>query len=150
MTGVYFLFYRKKLVYIGATKSWPNRLIGHKMVKFDSAKILECPEDLRFEYEKRLIAIFNPKSNVRDTTRARVRKMNLDWVKANRELIAPFMRDMDNAKGSAKKIHKVRTSALPLLNRLKDELKYSPRTNPLDLFWSLKTAFQKLPSPPES
>lgn len=140
MTGVYFLFLKKKVVYIGATKCWPNRLAAHRSIVFDSAKILECSEDNLYQYEGRLIAIFGPKQNVRNTGKDRKRRMDLGWVRNNQAQIAPFMENLTNGKTIAK----ARKGAIPLLTRMKKELNYSPRTNPMDLFFSLRSAYEKI------
>lgn len=64
MTGVYFLLYNKRIVYIGATENWPVRLGMHRGIKFTEAKLFECSLFSLKKNEERLIKIFNPRHNV--------------------------------------------------------------------------------------
>ena len=63
MIGVYFLIKDKRVVYIGQTKDWPHRLIGHHIKDYDSSRFIECDESVKTHYERRWINIFNPKFN---------------------------------------------------------------------------------------
>ncbi len=62
-TGVYFLIYKKKVVYIGQSTVWPKRLKQHRNKRFDSYRFIECHPNKRYEYETRLIMFFKPKYN---------------------------------------------------------------------------------------
>lgn len=61
LSGVYFLMYKKEVVYIGATHDFPRRIIYHYDKVYDSIRFIEC--DNRTYYEKRLINLFRPKYN---------------------------------------------------------------------------------------
>lgn len=62
-TGIYFLLSRNRVVYIGATTCYPNRLKQHKDKKFNSYRFIPCAESQLADYEKRLINLFMPKYN---------------------------------------------------------------------------------------
>lgn len=137
MIGVYFLFDGKRVAYIGATSNWPTRIAAHKF-NFDSARLLECRKKDLAKLEKRLIAIFKPINNHMHTVRSG-KKMNLSWVRKNFTEIDKIVRKLNS---NAKKGNHHINLALPLLERMKRELKYSPRTNACDIYHSLETAYQ--------
>lgn len=61
--GIYFLFQRKELVYIGKTKRFPTRVKQHKK-DFDRMRFIPCLEEMLGHYEERLIRFFKPKLNL--------------------------------------------------------------------------------------
>lgn len=63
MTGIYFLLDKKKVVYIGQSKSLPQRVASHKDKKFDSIRMIGCAKSKLSHYEQRLIGFFQPKYN---------------------------------------------------------------------------------------
>jgi len=67
--GIYFLMHLGKVVYIGATRDFPRRMIGHYDKKFDCIKFIEC-EDNKY-YERRWMELFKPKYNTQTFT--------IDW-----------------------------------------------------------------------
>lgn len=61
---LYFMFRRKKLVYIGATKNIVKRMQWHLCyLYFDSLRVIECDLEKMNEYEIRLIKRFKPECN---------------------------------------------------------------------------------------
>lgn len=62
-TGIYFLLKGKKLVYIGETMDFPNRVSQHKDKVFDNVRFIECESPASYFYEQRLIKYFKPKYN---------------------------------------------------------------------------------------
>lgn len=63
MTGIYFLIYRKRIVYVGETECLEKRLPGHYDKKYTSVRFIPCAKDKMLEYESRWIKRFNPKYN---------------------------------------------------------------------------------------
>jgi hypothetical protein len=65
-SGIYFLFNKKQLVYIGKTTNYPARVKTHRDKDFDSMRFIECDE-ARLDYcERRLIYYFKPPLNVKN------------------------------------------------------------------------------------
>ena len=62
-TGVYILKQNNKVVYVGATQKWPERLNGHRRKKFNSYEFIECEKSQLAEMERGFIAEHNPKYN---------------------------------------------------------------------------------------
>lgn len=62
-SGIYFLFLKKELVYIGKTENFPNRLKTHNKV-FDRVRFIECDPSVLLHYERRLISYFKPSQNI--------------------------------------------------------------------------------------
>lgn len=61
---LYFLFFRKELIYIGQSKNVLKRIYGHLVYhKFTGVRIIECSPDKLSHYEARLIRYFRPKCN---------------------------------------------------------------------------------------
>lgn len=86
MTGIYFLFYKKKLVYIGQTTKWPTRILNHNVIKFDSVRFIECSISKLDEYELRAIKRFKPKFNVEGLFKIKY-KMPDQWIIDNKILV---------------------------------------------------------------
>jgi len=63
MIGIYFLIKKKKIVYIGQTIHWPDRLYGHRDKDFDTTRFIKCDELMLRYYETRLIKLFRPELN---------------------------------------------------------------------------------------
>lgn len=64
VSGVYFLFKRKKLLYVGQSRNVFSRVGTHaRKVKFDSFTYLEYPLHLLSKYEQHYIAKFQPPLN---------------------------------------------------------------------------------------
>lgn len=63
MTGIYFLLYRKEIVYIGQSKNLSTRIKCHGDKKFDTIRIIECSSKNMARYERRWILKFKPKYN---------------------------------------------------------------------------------------
>lgn len=61
--GIYFLFKRKELIYIGRTTHFPARVKTHKK-DFDRIRFIPCSKDLLGHYEQRLIRYFKPELNI--------------------------------------------------------------------------------------
>lgn len=76
-SGIYFLLSRNRVVYIGATTRYPNRLKQHKDKKFDSHRFIPCAESKLAAYEKRLINTFKPKYN-KNNGACKVRKAHIE------------------------------------------------------------------------
>lgn len=130
MTGVYFLLNNKKVVYIGATDNWPVRLAMHKAMIFDEVKLMQCPKDQMFQYERRLIKIFNPKHNIQHTFKAKHKKITEAWLRENEEMIRISLGPKDDHRPVAKKAMM--------------DLKYSPRTVGTDVYRTIVFSYSKL------
>lgn len=128
MTGVYFLFYKKKLVYIGKTECWPVRLHQHGQMKFDDARLLECPASKVTEYEARLIRILRPKFNIAYTNKVSHCKIQPTWIIANNEMIRESI--LNNGTECVKAARK--------------KFKYSPRYGKGDLLRTITNTYCKL------
>lgn len=129
MTGVYVLLYRKKVVYIGQTRKWPNRLFQHKLVKFDEARLIECKiDDLRY-FESRLIRIFKPKFNVSESSKTRKRRITDEWIVENNLSI-----------GGCKN----RDEVTKIAEKAKSLLGYSPMYNASDLGLTIIRAYCRI------
>jgi len=63
MTGIYFLFLDKQLVYIGKTTNYPSRVMQHKDKHFNRMRFIECDTKNLDNYERRLIKLFKPLFN---------------------------------------------------------------------------------------
>lgn len=63
MIGIYFLIKDKKVVYIGQTKHFPSRLIGHNDKDYDTVRFITCEKNVLTRYESRLISYFKPVLN---------------------------------------------------------------------------------------
>lgn len=62
-SGIYFLIWRNKIIYIGQSIDLDRRMYEHRWVRFSYYREIEChPSKLR-EYEKRLIVYFRPRYN---------------------------------------------------------------------------------------
>ena len=64
--GIYFLFEKGKIVYVGQSKSVINRLNNHP-VKYDRFSIIECDEKKLIPLKRLYIAKFKPKYNLKTT-----------------------------------------------------------------------------------
>jgi excinuclease UvrABC nuclease subunit len=68
ISGVYLLFYKDKIVYVGRSGSLNSRIWDHHKLnkyKFDSYVLLPCDEGFKSYYlERKLILHFKPKYNV--------------------------------------------------------------------------------------
>ncbi len=64
-TGVYFLLSFGKVVYIGQTTRYPNRISEHGHKEFDDVRFIECSKDCLKAYEIRWILRFKPKYNIK-------------------------------------------------------------------------------------
>lgn len=62
-TGVYFLLRGNKIVYIGQTSRFPNRISCHTDKNFDSYRFIECSWENSLKYESRWIKRFKPEYN---------------------------------------------------------------------------------------
>lgn len=62
-SGIYFLFKGKRLIYIGQSINVHLRIYEHLRVDYTSVRIIDCDPEKLIEYEKRLIAYFNPLCN---------------------------------------------------------------------------------------
>lgn len=61
---IYFLIYRKEIIYIGQTVDIITRVRTYlTYAYFDDIRLIECPVDKLRHYEKRLIGYFKPKVN---------------------------------------------------------------------------------------
>lgn len=66
--GVYFLFRRRSIVYVGKTKSVATRISQHRVSKdFDTVLVMRVPEELLETIEMQWIKRLRPKLNHRDT-----------------------------------------------------------------------------------
>jgi predicted GIY-YIG superfamily endonuclease len=85
---IYFLIYKKKVVYVGYSKSFSGRIKGHSSKKFDATKVINCRSKKEaLSYEKRWIKRFNPVYNTVGVRRSKdqfiavpARKMGRDVV----------------------------------------------------------------------
>lgn len=79
---LYFIFIKKELVYIGATKNIFKRMQFHLCyASFDNLRVIECDLVKLKEYEKRLIQFFKPICN---TIHHKPEKRHiLYWMKSN-------------------------------------------------------------------
>lgn len=64
LCGIYFLYKRKKLVYIGQTINLLSRLYSHE-IDFDAIRFIPCRQFDLEKYEVRWIKKFKPKNNFR-------------------------------------------------------------------------------------
>lgn len=128
MTGVYFLFYKKKLVYIGKTEMWPIRITQHASLKFDDARILECPKGKITEYEARLISIFKPKNNIACTPRAMHSRLTASWIIANADVIKESILNQD----------------FECVKLARKKFKYSPKSGAGDIKRTIVNAYEKI------
>jgi hypothetical protein len=88
MIGVYLLIRDNKVIYVGRTTQWPQRITAHKDLNFTKATLFECPEDKLVEYEARFIRFFNPKYNISASKKkAKHKRVTDDWVRANADAI---------------------------------------------------------------
>lgn len=62
-SGIYFLIYKKEIVYIGKTKNISHRLAGHGSKNYEEYRFIPCEEVYLDAYEKRWIEKFKPKYN---------------------------------------------------------------------------------------
>lgn len=127
--GVYFLIEKRKVIYIGKTKSWPNRLIGHREIHFDEAKLLECDAKNIDAYELRLINIFRPKHNCSIKVHKR---MTNEWIENNKDFVKKCIESNDK-----KDLRKLGFKA-------KTDLGYSPKYTNSDLKWTIVRDYCKL------
>lgn len=58
LTGIYFLFRKGRLIYIGQTTNLHSRLSSHVQKKYDYVRFIECDESQLNEYETRWINRF--------------------------------------------------------------------------------------------
>lgn len=63
MIGVYFLIKKGKVIYIGQTKNFNQRIKGHSNKKYDSYRFVACDVNVLLDYESRWIKKFKPKLN---------------------------------------------------------------------------------------
>jgi hypothetical protein len=75
--GLYFLLQDKVLVYIGATTDFPRRMLAHIDKKFNRIRFIPCDKDKRYIYERRLLAYFKPKYNLKYTGVEKERRKEL-------------------------------------------------------------------------
>lgn len=75
--GLYFLLDGPIIVYIGATTDFPRRMLSHADKKFNRIRFIPCDKDKRYVYERRLLAFFKPKYNLKYTGIERERKKEL-------------------------------------------------------------------------
>ena len=115
MIGIYFLIYKRQIIYIGKSRKLGIRIGQHSDKKFDCIRLIECDSQKLDEYERRLIMKFKPSMNVAfngeilkqdfdsaiyKETRGRKRKYNFD-LKINDQMLLP-----KNASGSVFKFAK--------------------------------------------
>jgi hypothetical protein len=62
MSGVYFLFDKGRLIYIGQSINVEKRLSVHH-VEYDAFRIIQCHTNDLLKYERRLINYFKPTMN---------------------------------------------------------------------------------------
>lgn len=128
MTGVYLLMLNGKVIYVGSTQNWPNRLVQHKEIAFDECRIIECPLESLHKNEGRLIRLLKPIHN-RQYLLKRMRPPVMQWVKDNESVVrVAFESGGEAAIGE----------------RVKKELKYSPKTASTDIAWSILRNYCKL------
>ena len=63
MAGIYFLFYKDEVIYIGKSLNVKERMKGHFNKKFDSYSIINCNENELSELENKYIFKYYPKYN---------------------------------------------------------------------------------------
>lgn len=129
-TGVYFLFKKRELVYIGKTEQWPVRLNGHRDLDFTSARLIECSPDILAKTERRLISYFNPRMNHMHTPRSNSQRMTDSWIASNVDLIS--------------KTIKGKVSQKELFTKAASELGYSPRYATTDFMSTITFRYNKL------
>jgi hypothetical protein len=83
---LYFLFLKSKLIYIGQTNDFIERMCNHQYrYKHDCVRWIKCPKNKLIEYEKRLIKIFKPplnqQYNVANPNGARLTYIAPRWIK---------------------------------------------------------------------
>ena len=79
--GIYFLWLRNKLRYIGQSKNVFARVQTHSQMygmKFDSWSFVDVEEDLILDAEEFLIAKFKPPLNVKGVDKALQMKLSLE------------------------------------------------------------------------
>jgi excinuclease UvrABC nuclease subunit len=64
VSGVYLLFDKDELVYVGKSMDVIRRLKEHKAKKFDSMKIIKCSDETSSFLERLLIEYYFPKYNI--------------------------------------------------------------------------------------
>lgn len=131
MTGVYLLFWNKKIIYIGKTERWPLRITEHKF-KFNSAKLIECDVENIDSIECRLIEIFKPKHNCRNTHPL----LSEAWLVSNLDEIAEASDKWWNKKDLA--------GLVALGKRAKNELGYSAKTDSKQIGLTIYSKYVKL------
>jgi len=130
MTGIYFLSYKDKIIYIGQTKNWPIRAFVHKQMNFDQVRLLECEAKDLDIYEARAIRFFKPIENIRHCKPAQ-KKLTDEWVLRHEKQIKGLT-IFDKMKGE--KLAKV----------AKIELGYSARTSICDIWTTIFYRYRKL------
>ena len=78
--GIYFLWLRNKLRYIGQSKNVWSRVYQHSTngIKFDSWSFIDVDESLILDAEEFLIAKFKPPLNIKGIDKAVQFKLSLD------------------------------------------------------------------------
>jgi len=100
MSGVYFLIYKNKVVYIGQTQNFEHRLSSHKGKKnFDSCRFIPCDKEKLLMYESRWILRFQPEYNIRKKIKQGKRKspLTIRMPRAMKEHISGFAKPNVNA-----------------------------------------------------
>lgn len=136
MKGVYFLFYKRKLVYIGSTKNWPARIVGHKSFKFDECKIMEC-DDIRVT-EARLIRILKPKYNYSMARKHVKNRIPDEFIYDNCDSLKGLIKEWRTTPSRRSKEFK------PLINSIRTDFGYSPTTADLDIMRTLINGYERV------
>jgi hypothetical protein len=118
MSGIYFLSFRKKVVYIGQSKAMITRVMYHisqPRFKFDSVRIILCAKLKLNYYEARWTALFKPQFNTRNVEGRLEKKVNYAWVSKNIKTIT--------------KAHDDECAYRKIMQKARNELNYSPMTD---------------------
>lgn len=127
MTGVYVLIYEHKIIYVGSTTRWPHRLLEHKKILFDNARLFECEEKDLLRNETRFIKFFRPLHNFRD--KFVKQRMTKEWIRVNKSAIKKAKKEKDFSE---------------IVKKARVDLKYSDRSSSTDIANIIRNQYENV------